>query len=551
MRQQGAHLETYTVMVQATTSVYDGHEPIKRTMDVVATTTSGRSNNSTDNVPNFPNVLDTPAIVHALSGAVGSAISILMVYPLERIRVEMTSTTNNAEYNDSEEYQFQQPVQPSSSLSSTVSTASRRVRAACAQLGHLIGKDGDSEDKTEEKSHASCAGLSYELVSKASTAISLDSSRSQDQDECDTEELDAEDSEDKETEESSDEQEKKERCANDDAMSSPTLSDVSSRDSPPSIQDTDNMQIFENRQKKEHEEQHLPLYQSMTSDETRLTCNKPAVVGAETQASDSALRRRQATMWYCLRMLYRKKMLYQGAGSMVFTYAISTFVYFYAHQALKKRLGLLNPSDKKPTWRRALLASSLAGIVNVCITNPFWVVYLRTIQAKRENKSDSSPFAVLRNILKTEGIPQLWKGTMISILLVSNPVIQHFLYDFLKRKRLYSRPTNSVRSKISATEAFILGAIAKAVSTVATYPLQLAQMLIRMQEKGKKEGSDSEYGGILQCLTTLYGNGGAKALYSGMEAKVLQSTLASAFTFLTYEQLLGLVRRIYFTSLTN
>jgi len=197
------------------------------------------------------------------------------------------------------------------------------------------------------------------------------------------------------------------------------------------------------------------------------------------------------------------------------------------------------------------LASSLAGIVNVCITNPFWVVYLRTIQAKRENKSDSSPFAVLKNILKTEGIPQLWKGTMISILLVSNPVIQHFLYDFLKRKRLYSRPTNSVRSKISATEAFILGAIAKAVSTVATYPLQLAQMLIRMQEKGKKEGSDSEYGGILQCLTTLYGNGGAKALYSGMEAKVLQSTLASAFTFLTYEQLLGLVRRIYFTSLTN
>jgi hypothetical protein len=142
-------------------------------------------------------------------------------------------------------------------------------------------------------------------------------------------------------------------------------------------------------------------------------------------------------------------------------------------------------------------------------------------------------------------------------------------------------------------EAFVVGALAKGLATVITYPLQLAQVLMRLQKteevldvnddsdddsddgdasgsqnsaplhrgggrfqksmrrglgRGRIRGSSSTrvYDNLLDCMVTLYKQGGVRALYAGMDSKLIQAELtSSAFTFLTYEQILQLVAKSY------
>jgi len=183
-------------------------------------------------------------------------------------------------------------------------------------------------------------------------------------------------------------------------------------------------------------------------------------------------------------------------------------------------------------------------------------------------------------------------------LLVSNPAIQYYCYESAKIELLKTRlsPSGTVPS-LRPLEAFMVGALAKGLATVITYPLQLSQLLMRLQKNDKQkqleEGErdcdgnekDSEissrkllggnstplsrgggcdtkrnrleqtdrqresdgiaYKGLFDCMKTLYKHGGMRALYSGMDAKLIQTVLTSALTFLTYEQILDVVARSY------
>merc|ERR1712205_193884 len=71
-------------------------------------------------------------------------------------------------------------------------------------------------------------------------------------------------------------------------------------------------------------------------------------------------------------------------------------------------------------------------------------------------------------------IAAFWSGTMASLILVTNPIINFAVYEFLK-KQLY----NIAKIKNSAIFFFIIGAISKLIATYMTYPLQVAQTRMR------------------------------------------------------------------------
>ena len=75
----------------------------------------------------------------------------------------------------------------------------------------------------------------------------------------------------------------------------------------------------------------------------------------------------------------------------------------------------------------------------------------------------------LVKITKSEGLKALWAGTGPSLLLVLNPAIVFMTYESLKR-----------RFKGGTLTYFLLGAIAKCVATVITYPLQIVQTKMRV-----------------------------------------------------------------------
>ena len=235
-----------------------------------------------------------------------------------------------------------------------------------------------------------------------------------------------------------------------------------------------------------------------------------------------------------LARLHDRRELYQGARSVVITLATSSFIFFYSHQALQELLIRKHDATKSSSISagRSLLGSCLAGIINVLLTNPMWVANMRIIKGGN-NTSQKSLWKELQHIIQSEGWQYLWNGTGASLLLVSNPVLQFFVYEQAKATRLKTRITPGVVvTNLSPLEAFCVGALAKAIATIATYPLQLAQVLLRLQNKGV---------GTWGCLKEQFHRGGVRALFTGMNAKLLQTVLTASFTFLTYEQILRVV----------
>ena len=301
----------------------------------------------------------------------------------------------------------------------------------------------------------------------------------------------------------------------------------------------------------------------------------------------------------CIYQLHQRNQLYRGVTPVVTTMALSNFVFFYAHSYLKKMLlmDMKSSSSGSSNLRLSLLASCLAGIANVLVTNPFWVANLRIITKSESEPSchSASLWSEIKSILQEEGWKHLWNGTPASLLLVSNPVIQFVAYEQFKNSlQSFYQSTQHVipsngHNSIRPLEAFLLGALAKAISTVLTYPLQLAQTVLRAQIDdptttatnelarvatsvhlfANKSSTDHStaisssktqeqqptlptavfphptYKGTLDCLIQIYRQKGLEGWFTGMKTKLLQTVLTAAFTFLTYEQIIRALMAVH------
>jgi len=118
--------------------------------------------------------------------------------------------------------------------------------------------------------------------------------------------------------------------------------------------------------------------------------------------------------------------------------------------------------------------------------------------------------------------------------LVTNPVIQFFAYDMLKAIRLRS-------TDVSAAEAFLMGALAKALATVLTFPLQVAQS--RLRAVRGQTSLPPELRGMVVCLQSVYRTNGVAGLYFGLVPKLLQTVTTAAFMFAFYEKIHVVIRR--------
>jgi adenine nucleotide transporter 17 len=175
--------------------------------------------------------------------------------------------------------------------------------------------------------------------------------------------------------------------------------------------------------------------------------------------------------------------LYRGLQSTLISLYASNFVYFYSHNLLK--VLIKRATQRTLTVWDNLMISTIAGVVNVISTNPFWVANYRIkLQLRRARTEDPREeeyngfFQCLLKIMREEGIPGLWGGVWASLLLVSNPIIHHVLYDSVVGV-LQRRALSKNRKHLTSGEFFAAGAFAKAIATIVTYPIQLAQTRLR------------------------------------------------------------------------
>ncbi|XP_069005263.1 peroxisomal membrane protein PMP34 [Embiotoca jacksoni] len=229
--------------------------------------------------------------------------------------------------------------------------------------------------------------------------------------------------------------------------------------------------------------------------------------------------------------------LYRGWFPVISSLCCSNFVYFYTFNTLKK-LTASGAGRSRPG--KDLLMGVVSGVVNVILTTPMWVVNTRLkLQGVKFRNEDLHQthyrgiFDAFSQIIANEGLGTLWNGTLPSLILVLNPAVQFMFYEAMKRK------AGKGGKKISSAEIFLIGAIAKAVATTATYPLQTVQAILRFgQYKGDgKGGVIGSLSNILFLLVDRIKRHGVFGLYKGLEAKLLQTVLTAALMFVVYEKI--------------
>ncbi|XP_035037708.1 peroxisomal membrane protein PMP34 isoform X2 [Hippoglossus stenolepis] len=229
---------------------------------------------------------------------------------------------------------------------------------------------------------------------------------------------------------------------------------------------------------------------------------------------------------------------YRGWFPVICSLCCSNFVYFYCFHSLKARWLKGKPSAPSTD----LIVGITAGIVNVLVTTPLWVVNTRLkLQGSKFRNADirttnySGILDAFVQIVRQEGVGALWNGTFPSLLLVLNPAIQFMIYEGLKRHL-----KKGVPRELSSIEVFLIGAVAKAVATTATYPLQTIQSILRFGQYSRST-DESKILSSLRSIKCLLVNRvrkyGMLGLFKGLEAKLLQTVLTAALMFLLYEKI--------------
>ncbi|XP_035470377.2 peroxisomal membrane protein PMP34 isoform X2 [Scophthalmus maximus] len=229
---------------------------------------------------------------------------------------------------------------------------------------------------------------------------------------------------------------------------------------------------------------------------------------------------------------------YRGWFPVICSLCCSNFVYFYCFHSLKANW--LKGKQSAPSTD--LIVGITAGIVNVLITTPLWVVNTRLkLQGSKFRNADiqmtnySGILDAFVQIVRDESVGALWNGTFPSLLLVLNPAIQFMIYEGLKRQL-----RRGVPRELSSVEVFIIGAVAKAVATAVTYPLQTIQSILRFGQYNKST-NQSKFLSSLRTVKCLLVNRvrkhGMVGLFKGLEAKLLQTVLTAALMFLLYEKI--------------
>ncbi|KAJ8387603.1 hypothetical protein AAFF_G00152990 [Aldrovandia affinis] len=229
---------------------------------------------------------------------------------------------------------------------------------------------------------------------------------------------------------------------------------------------------------------------------------------------------------------------YRGWFPVICSLCCSNFVYFYCFHSLKASW----LRSQRSTPGRDLLIGIAAGVVNVLVTTPLWVVNTRLkLQGAKFRNTDIHPthytgiIDAFAGIIRDEGVWALWNGTLPSLLLVMNPAIQFMIYEGLKRQL-----RRGVLRELSSLEVFFIGAVAKAIATTLTYPLQTIQSILRFgQHRQPTERSRvlSSLRNVVYLLLNRVRKHGILGLFKGLEAKLLQTVLTAALMFLLYEKI--------------
>lgn len=254
--------------------------------------------------------------------------------------------------------------------------------------------------------------------------------------------------------------------------------------------------------------------------------------------------------------------LYQKEGYNVFIRGIETSalqsaiekaLYFFAYTGLKDSYYYMFQTKTLNSMTNLLLGC-IAEWMHLPITLP--IDYLTT----RIQTSNEAPMKVLLAML-SDRTTNYYSGLSAYYILCFKPALQYTIYEQVKKlvilhRSSLNRHNNNNKdssSSLSSVEAFLLGMIARTISTILVFPFIRAKVLLQTQKKQQQNNNNEEQQtttpksspSILDILLQEYKQtGGISRLYQGIGPELTRGIFSSAIMLMMKEKIAEIVRNM-------
>ncbi|XP_028779274.1 adenine nucleotide transporter BT1, chloroplastic/mitochondrial-like [Neltuma alba] len=219
------------------------------------------------------------------------------------------------------------------------------------------------------------------------------------------------------------------------------------------------------------------------------------------------------------------KGLFRGNFVNVIRVAPSKAIELFAYDTVNKNLSPKPGEQPKLPIPASLIAGACAGVSSTICTYPLELVKTRLTIQRGVYKSLLDAFL---KIVKEEGPAELYRGLAPSLIgVIPYAATNYFAYDTLRKG--YRKAFK--KEKIGNIETLLIGSAAGAISSSATFPLEVAR---KHMQVGALSGRQV-YKNVIHALASILEQEGIQGLYRGLGPSCMKLVPAAGISFMCYE----------------
>ncbi|KAK8523508.1 hypothetical protein V6N13_113453 [Hibiscus sabdariffa] len=217
------------------------------------------------------------------------------------------------------------------------------------------------------------------------------------------------------------------------------------------------------------------------------------------------------------------KGFFRGNFVNVIRVAPSKAIELFAYETVKKKLTPEHGEQPKLPLPASFIAGAAGGVSSTLLTYPLELLKTRlTVNQDYKNLLDA-----VAKIVRAEGPGGLYKGLTPSLIgVVPYAASNYFAYDALRNA--YRKAFK--KEEIGNVMTLLIGSAAGAVSSMATFPLEVAR---KQMQAGAINGRHCR--NMMEALTSIVEKEGVAGLYRGLGPSCMKLVPAAGISFMCYE----------------
>ncbi|KAK7320695.1 hypothetical protein VNO77_30400 [Canavalia gladiata] len=219
------------------------------------------------------------------------------------------------------------------------------------------------------------------------------------------------------------------------------------------------------------------------------------------------------------------KGLFRGNFVNVIRVAPSKAIELFAYDTVNKNLSPKPGEQPKVPIPPSLIAGACAGVSSTICTYPLELLKTRlTIQRGVYDGLLDAFFKIVRE----EGAAELYRGLTPSLIgVIPYSAANYFAYDSLRKayRKFFKK------EKIGNIETLLIGSAAGAISSSATFPLEVAR---KHMQVGALSGRQV-YKNVIHALVSILEQEGIQGFYKGLGPSCMKLVPAAGISFMCYE----------------